>query len=294
MSFLKRAIDLTFALGQGNFGSTAGNAQLLQNLRVNTQIVKAGGASMGTATLQVWGMTLDQMNTFSTLGQRPTTQRKNTITIAAGDSSQQTKPTLFIGNITDAWYDGSQPGSPVFQVLAHVGGFDAVSPAPPTSFQGSVNIADVLSSLAVAAGKTFQNNGVNTQISNPYYTGSVRDQILAAVRDAGCQWNGLDNNVLSIWPSGSNAQGGQVPLLSKSTGMIGYPSFTSQGIIVKSLFNPAIGFGQQVQVQSNDVNGANGMWNVYSLSYNIASRLPRGPWEMSISAARPGFTVVSG
>lgn len=293
MSFLKRSIDLTFALGQGNLGDSGANAVKLKGLRITSEIIKAGGQSMGTATLQVFGMTLEQMNTFSTLGQRPTTQRKNQITIEAGDDDQDTKPTVFIGNITNAWIDGSTPGSPVFQVLAHVGGFDAVNPVVPTSFKGTVNAVDVLSSLAVKAGKAFENNGVNVQLSNPYYSGSVRDQILACIKDAGVQWNGMDNNILAIWPS-NGSRGGSIPEVSKATGMEGYPSFTSQGIIVRSLFNPSIGFGSKIKVVSDKINGANGEWNVYSLSYNLDAKQPRGRWNMSISAARPGFNVVSG
>lgn len=290
MTFVKRAIDLTFALGEGNLGDSSGNAVKLSGLRVTSEILKPGGGSMGTATLQAFGMTFDQMKQFSTLGQRPTTQRRNQLTIEAGEDGG-TMSTVFIGNITNAWFDGASPGNPAFQVLAHVAGFDAVNPAQPTSFKGSANVADILSSLATKAGKSFENNGVNVQLSNTYYTGSVRDQIIAAIRDAGCQWNGMDNNVLAIWPTGQ-ARNAQAVLISKTSGMEGYPSFTSQGIIVKSLFNPSVGFGSPIQVQSNDVPAANGTWNVFSVSYNLDARMPRGKWSMTISAARPGFLVV--
>lgn len=290
MSFSKRDIQLTFALGEGNLGEGQGNAITLNGLRVTSEIVKAGGPSMGTATLQVFGMTLQQMNQFSTLGQRPTTWRKNTITIAAGDQGGLLS-TVFVGNITNAWFDGAAPANPAFQVLAHVGGFNAINPAKPTSFQGQANVSDILSGLAAQAGVSFENNGVTTTIANPYYTGSVRDQILRCVRDAGIHWNGMDNGVLAIWPN-NGSRGGSIPLIDKTTGMDGYPSFTSQGIIVKSLFNPSIGFGSKIQVNSDVVTNANGQWVVYSLSYNLDARMPRGKWQMTASAARPGFAVV--
>jgi hypothetical protein len=291
VSLEKRAIDLTFTLGEGNFGSESGNAVKVTGLRVLTEIVKAGGPSMGTATLQVFGMTLDQMNKFSTLGQRPTTVRKNGLTIDAG-TDDATKSTVFIGNITDAWFDGNNPAQPSFQVLAHVGGFSAVNPNDPTSFKGSAKISDILQTLATKAGVGFENNGVDVIINNPYYTGSVRDQILKCIKEAGVQWNGMDNGILAIWPS-NGSRGGSVPLVSKDTGMINYPSFTSQGITVNSEFNPSIGFGSKIQVESTKVDGANGEWIVYSLNYNLDAKMPKGRWSMTISAARPGYAVVA-
>jgi hypothetical protein len=140
-------------------------------------------------------------------------------------------------------------------------------------------------------GKTFENNGVQVQLSNPYYSGSAREQALAVVRDAGIQWNGLDENKLAIWPSGQS-RGGSIPVVDKTSGMENYPIFTSKGIQVTSLFNPSITFGGKIQVNSI-LDGANGQWVVYALTYNLDAKVPRGKWNMSISAARPGFAVVA-
>lgn len=290
MSFAKRKINVTFELGEGNLGQGGANSVKLSGLRVIAQIVKAGGPSLGTAQLQIFGMTLQQMNQFSTLGQRATTVRKNQITIEAGDEGGAMS-TVFIGNITNAWFDGAAAPNVPFQVLAHVGGFDAVSPLAPTSYKGTVDAATILSGLATKMGKTFENNGVQVQVTNPYYSGSAREQTLACVKDAGIQWNGLDENRLAIWPSGSS-RGGAIPLVNKDTGMEGYPTFTSKGISVNSLFNPSITFGGKIKVGSI-LDGANGEWIVYALNYDLAANMPRGRWHMTIASARPGFAVVA-
>lgn len=291
MSFEKRRIDLTFTLGEGDFGEGGGNSVKLSGHRVLSQIIKAGGPSMGTAQLQVFGMTLEQMNKFSTLGQRPTTVRKNTIIVEAGEEDGA-MATVFTGNITNAWFDGVSAPNVPFQVLAHVGGFDAINSIPPTSYRGSVDVVTILSGLATKMGKGFENNGVSVRLFNPYYTGSARDQALACVRDAGIQWNGLDESKLVIWPSGQS-RGGAIPVVSKNTGMENYPTFTSQGIQVSSLFNPSIAFGGKVKVESI-LDGANGEWIIYSLTYNLDAQQPRGKWHMTMSGARPGFAVVAG
>lgn len=290
MGFERRKIDVAFQLGEGNFGEGGSNQVKLSGLRVSSRIIKAGGPSMGTANLQIYGMTLQKMNELSTLGMRPTTVRKNIITVEAGEENGAMSA-VFTGNITNAWADFSNMPDVPFQVLAHVGGFDAVNPAKPTSLKGSISVATMLSSLATQMGKSFENSGVDVKLTNPYYTGSYRDQALAIVNDAGIQWNGLDDNKLAIWPAGSS-RGGQVPLVSKTTGMIGSPAFTSQGIMVKSLFNPSIGFGSKIKVESF-LKPACGEWIVYALEYALDANFPGGQWSLQASAARPGYAVVA-
>jgi hypothetical protein len=290
LTYVRRKLSTTFQLGEGNFGENLGNAVKLEGLRTSARIIKAGGPSMGTAQLQIYGMTLDKMNQFSTLGLRPTTVRKNVITVEAGDVDAA-QSAVFIGNITNAWFDGAAAPDTSFQVLAHVGGFDAVNPNKPTSYKGTADVATILSGLATQMGKSFENNGVDVKLSNPYFTGSARDQALACVKAAGIQWNGLDDNKLAIWPSGQS-RNGTIPLVSKETGMELYPTFTSQGIMVRSLFNPAIGFGSKIKVESI-LKPANGEWVVYALSYELDGEFPQGRWHMTIQAARPGYAVVA-
>lgn len=290
MSLEQRAIDVTFELGEGNFGEGGSNKVKLTGLRIAAKIIKAGGPSMGTAQLQIYGMTLDKMNKLSTLGQTPTTVRKNTITVEAGDIGG-VMSAVFIGNITNAWGDYQGAPDVPFQVLAHVGGFEAVNPGKSLSYKGSVDASTILQGLATQMGKSFINNGVTAKVTDPYYTGSLRDQALMCVKDAGIQWNGLDNNQLVIWPSGKSRDG-QVPLVSPDTGMIGYPTFTSVGILVRSLFNPSIGFGGKIKIQSS-VTPACGEWVVYALEYDLSAEFPKGPWAMGISSARPGYAVVA-
>ena len=75
MNFVQRVIDVTFTLGVGSFVGSGGNNVTLTGIdntkpgpRVGCQISGAGGAVMSNLELQIFGMTLDQMNQLSTLG----------------------------------------------------------------------------------------------------------------------------------------------------------------------------------------------------------------------------------
>ncbi len=74
--------------------------------------------------------------------------------------------------------------------------------------------------------------------------------------------------------------------------MIGYPTYQQSGVVVRSLFNPAMKFGSQIKVES-ELTPANGLWNVYGLNYSLSSQLPDGPWEMVMSGypATPNVTI---
>lgn len=289
MSFARRLIEVTFQLGEGAFGESGTNTVTLAGLRMTSKIVKAGGRSMGTASIRINGMTLSLMNQLSTLGQLVQLTRRNTIAIAAGDEGS-TLGTVFVGTITNAWIDFQGAPDVAFQVEAHAGLIEALAPCPPSSFKGSADVAVILSGLATQMGLPFENNGVSVILSNPVFNGSARDQALAAVEHAGIEWNGLDNGVLAIWPRGG-ARGSTAPLISPETGMVGYPAYTSKGILVRTLFNPSIGYGQKIVVQSS-VQPACGEWNVYSLDHNLDTLQPNGQWFSTLEACRPGLVAL--
>lgn len=290
MALKERLVSVTFTLGEGAFGESGSNSVKLSNLRTSIKISKAGGNAMSSAQAQIYGMTLSMMNQLSTLGMVPKLVRRNTILIEAGDDPAALA-TVFIGTIVNAWFDGQSSPQVVFNVEAHSGLLEAVSHSPPKSYTGPTDVAVVLSSLAAEMNMPFENSGVSVILSQPYYYGSPRNQALAAVKDAGIEWNGLDNNILAIWPSGQS-RGGNVPVISPTTGLVGYPTFTSIGIQFRTLFNPSLGLGNRVQLENSILDTANGLWTTYLIDYTLESQMPEGQWFADVMAAPPGYGPV--
>lgn len=301
MALIRRLIDVTFELGQGSYGTGGFNTVTLSGLRVSANVQNAGGRSMGSADVRVWGMTLSKMNQLSTLGMVVTAQRKNVLTLSAHNEGEAPS-TFFKGTIYDAWADlNSQPDVP-FIVSAKTALFEAVQQATPISIRGSSDVASMLSGIAAQMGYPFVNSGVTSRLSNSYFGGSLRDQALRIVKQAGIQWNSCENGVLAIWPAGGS-RGGANPVISSETGMIGYPSFTANGIMIKTLFNPSIGLGTRLSVHSSlqtilsrAENPANptqaaGDWIVYKLDHQLESLMPRGKWYSSVLAVPPGAGI---
>lgn len=274
MSLTRRYLNLTFALGKGSFGDGGFDTVEFTGLRSSATISKAGGVSMSQLQLRVQGMSLSDMNALSTLGKPLVDGRNNTVTIVAG-SDDAGEGVVFTGTISEAWVDMADAPNGVFTVNAFTGLLDALKPIPASSFQGQADAATVLAGLATQMGVAFENNGVQVQLANPYFPGTALAQVKACAKAANIEYV-LDGAVLAIWPKGG-ARGGAIPLLSPTTGLVGYPQHTENGIRLTTLFNPSITFGGQVQVESA-LTPAAGTWTVFSLAHELEAETPGGAW----------------
>lgn len=77
---------------------------------------------------------------------------------------------------------------------------------------------------------------------------------------------------------------GTTRVLSATTGMIGIPEFTEQGIKVKMLLDNQTRLGSGLRIESEQYPAANGQYVVYKLGFDIASR--ETPFYYIAEAAR--------
>lgn len=291
MTLLARRLEVTFrrdqSAGTANFPGTTSNTVTLKGLRVAAKIANAGGASMPHLQLAVYGMQLEQMNSLSTLGQDISLIPRNEVLVSAGDESAGAMTTVFVGNIIDAFVDFNTQGDVPFRVEGYGLGALAVLSAKPQSFTGSVDVASVIAGLAIQMGKNFQNNGVTARLSNQYLYGSPRAQALKLVQNANIEWNSGEGDTVAIWPkTGSRANSGKMPVISPATGMVGYPTFTRNGLEVRTLFNPSITFGALAEVQSS-IKAACQTVKVMGLDHDLSAQVPKGPWFSTIRGYNP-------
>jgi hypothetical protein len=151
----------------------------------------------------------------------------------------------------------------------------------------------------------FENNGVSTKLPISYFPGNVWTQMQACAEQANINAEVINGSVLAIWPKGgSRTSVTLVPVVSKETGMIGYPAFTQQGIIFKTVFNPQIAFGGTVKLTSSVLSGviaaqqdknksfkapADSVWAIYKLDHALDSLVPRGQWMSTGYGYNPNY-----
>lgn len=281
--------DLMFVitLSTGSFGSSSNNQITLQGFRASVDVDKGGGQMFGQLRAQIYGVSQSNMNSITTLMYQPRTLNPNTISVYAVDGPQQTL--VFQGNIVTAWGVYQQP-EVFLQIVAQAAYFNQLQAVPPTSYQGSVDVATAMSQIATVMGYTFENNGVSgVTLSNPYLPGTAIDQANAIAQAAGIWW-GIDNGVMFIAPSYTPRSNGKViPQIGPTTGLNGYPVFDGAGINLQCLFNPSVKFMGLIQLVTS-IPRAAGQWIATGISYKLESQKPGGAWFMTI---RGNFSGIS-
>lgn len=293
MALEQRLMGVTISLSQEKTGTPnqatsfteGGNTvKLPAGLRMSAYLQNAGGLSDGTMDLTIYGMTRSLMNQLSTLGIQVNLVPKNPITLTAGTQGKMT--TAFQGYIMSAYADWNASPEPAFLITAHTFGAWGAAPAEASSFQGPADVATIMAGFATKMGMRFENSGVTTKLPSSYFPGSLRDQARKCVKDAGISWNNGELGLIAIWPK-TGGRGGQVPVIAPPPkgSMIGYPTYTAYGIVLRNLYDPTIGLGQKVSVESSVLT--TGEWQVYSLAHHIEALVPNGKWESTVMGYNP-------
>jgi hypothetical protein len=300
LNYIERKIDLTFQLNSqakpvgvaagpdtpNVFKETGGNVVKLSGLRCSVNINKTAGKV--DAHVQVWGMTLDQMNKLSLLGTQYSAIGMNRLTIEAGDAENGMTEVFTNGAINAAYLDARGMPDVSFVLEAAASGFQQVVPVAPTSLPGpSVDVATQMKQFATQMGFDFHDGGVNVKLPSCYFAGSLWDQARVCAQHANIGWI-VDHGVLSIWPKNTTPPG-RVILIGPTSGLIEYPTFSSFGIEASCAFYPALiagpsgGINQTVEIKS-EIQSACGQWNIFQLTLELESEKPGGAWSMNFAA----------
>ncbi len=276
MSFVERAIDVTVTLGEGLFGEQVGASYTLSGLRVLAYIASMGGETQGVCNARIFGLPLELINQLTTIGPRGyNIPNQNRIQLDAGVDGQSLT-TVYKGWIQEAY--GEFQGIPEvsLSLLATAVAGPALQPVPPTPGKGAVDVATVMSQFAATMGFAFENNGVTGALADHYFSGTTLAKIKDCARAAHINYS-TDNGVLAIWEKGGYRQG-TMPVISPSTGLVGYPSFSSNGIRLRSIFVPSITQGQQFEVAGSQVTPANRIWVAARIVHSLETQTPNGEW----------------
>lgn len=279
MTLIRRVISLQITLGQGDFGQPSQDTVTVEGSRASVSIVHAGLVA-STAQVQIWGLSPDLINRLTVTGKFYMEQKlPNRVTILAGDEHGQA--VCFCGNILEAWGDASQAPGLMFYLSAVSGLFDGARPIQPTSFRGGVDVGTAISSIATQIGYGFENSGVTGVLTNPYKPGSAKAQVESFCRDVGCEFSFDDvAQVIAIWPK-NGVRDGAALKLTPSTGLVGYPAFSQQGLRLRTIYNPSLRFASKIEIESR-LSQANGTWKVAALAHRLESGIPDGQWFSDI------------
>lgn len=195
-------------------------------------------------------------------------QTAKILTLEAGRESTGTT-VIFSGNIVSSIV--SQPPDVGILLKCLTGNFykgnilSTNQPGQSTILQVSTRLAQVLNSTL-----KFQADDKN--IGNYQFSGGALKQIELLNTMGGINAY-LDDNVLVVKNAGAFLTGtGTTKILSASTGMIGIPEFTEQGIRVKFLIDNNTVLGGRLTIDSKQYPAANGDYIIYKLGFQLSTR----------------------
>lgn len=292
-SFTRKKIEVSVELASNTqtnqpitFAGTGSDTTTITDKRMSVRIQNSGAPSNSAAQVSIYGMTESTMNQLSTLGMVLNLVPKNILTIKAGDDAIG-MTTVFRGTIVSAYADMAAAPDVPFILDCQSSLAEATGNVQPTSYRGSVPVSTIMSGFARQMNVGFENNGVDVTLMNPYYRGSVDAQLKECARDANINAEIVNGNILAIWPRfGSRTTVTKIPLIAAPPdgAMIGRPSFTQQGIMVRNIFNPEIAFGAKVEIRTREaaLAKANGQWTIYKLDLALDAQMPKGQWSSTL------------
>jgi len=282
----KKRLKFIITLGTGKFGSSDNNRITLEGYRAIADIDKAGGMMMGTLRARIYGVSQDDMNSITTLQWKPQSIIPNTVEVYAIDGDKETL--VFAGNIVNAWGDYQSMPDVYLRMQAQSAFINQLKPIAPRSFQGSIDVASVMSQIARDLGYNFENNGVSVTLTDVYLPNTGLEQAKDLAHAANIDLY-LDDKTLAITPA-NHPRGELIPEISAESGMIGYPTFDGIGVNFQTIFNPSVTFGGRIKLTTN-IKQAAGEWIVTSIGHRLESEKPGGSWLSNVRGNANGLAI---
>ena len=280
MSFSKKDIRVTFQLGAGSFNS-AGNTKIITGLACSFNIEQVAAPDFCKAQGKIYNMNIDDIAKLTTLSFEPlAVDKRNLIKIETTENNIDFT-TVFVGEIENAFGDFNAAPDIALTINAMSGSYAMKLPASPISSKGTTLVKDLFNKLAMQAGYKFETD-ITASVNNIYLQGSVMQQIYSLARAIGAKVI-IDNDILRVMKKDESLKNGTV-LINAESGLIAYPTFSNQGIVLSCEYNPRIKQQGLIQVESI-VPKATGTWRVIKINHIIAANIPAGgEWKTQIEA----------
>lgn len=219
----------------------------------------------------------------SPFNQNPTPKR---LIVEAGRVSTGAS-LVYSGDIVET--KGTQPPDIQVCIKAKTGNFDKGN-ILSRSKQGKTPLSNIAKDVANDLGVKLDFQAKEKQISNYSHSGAALKQV-DKLGTTGAVSAYVNNGVLVVKDVNVPLKG-RTRVLNIDTGMVGIPEFTEQGIKTKMLFDNQTDLGFGLDITSVMNPAANGLYVVYKLQFELASR--DTPWYLIAEATRADGTITNG
>lgn len=289
-SFRKRKLRVTLLLGspEQKFDDNGNNTVIIENLRVSAQIFSGGGNIAPTSQIVIYGLSQTIMDRVARIKWNTDAAKLNFVRLETLNNDVYS--VLFEGMISFASPNFAAVPNVSLTIKATTAAQHQILPTEPISQMGDVDVAVLINQICQKMGMEFENNDVTAKISNPYLCETSLEQIKKLCQAADIDL-AIEANKVAIKNKGQGRKI-KVPVISPTSGLIGYPTLDLSGIKFQCLFDPEIKFHGICEVRDSVITPANGQWLIYGLTHYLDSETPNGKWFCQVSATHIGEVKV--
>jgi hypothetical protein len=289
ISFTKKQLRVTLILSGANsvFPGTNSNTLIIEGMRMTAK-VQAVARLATQADVRIYGMRQADMNALTVAWANPPVVLDHLVIVEANTTGNADGwVQVFKGTIIEAQPDYRGMPDVSFNLLAVTGYFQKINPAEPVSYPNEVDISTVIQDMVAIMGDPWTlvfGDEVEGVLSNPYFYGTMWDQLAQACAAANCDFY-IQGDQILITAAGRARGAEPAVVLRADSGLVGYPMFERSGLSVTALFDPAFLCGVALEIVS-DVPNATGRWYPYSIFHTLESNMPRGSWMSELKCLR--------
>lgn len=248
---------------------TRGKVAWFDNLAIEVQATKTSLAAANEATVKITNLakaTRDAILTETSPWNK--TQTRKRLIVEAGRSSYG-YTRVFAGDIMSA--TASQPPDITVTLTAKTDAWNKTQFAS-TSKGPLVQARSIAQGIADSLGLAALRWDVpDKQVSNWEHSGALSEQVNALARLG--RWSVfVDDDTLVVAPLGKPLASVSPAVLDSTSGMVGLPEATEQGVKVRMMFSPNVRCGAALTLRSAINPSVNGSFVIFKMSYELSNR----------------------
>jgi hypothetical protein len=281
----RKVIKLTLTLRDGVevFTAEGDNRLSTDGLAVSCNIAFGNGSITPTAQIVIHGLALSKMLKLMRVQWNTMQSLLNTVRIEVGE---QGSPLIvaYEGNITQATIDANAAPDVPLVITSQMAVYENMKVAEPyiTPKDQDIDVADIISELCQKMGYEYENNGVSKIVVNYTLEGSDLDKIKQLCIECDIDLY-VENKLIAICPKGG-ARLIKIPVISPSSGLIGYPVPDIKGVSFSCLYDPSIRFGGIITIKDSIIDVCNADWRLYGYTAQLEANIPNGKWQINANA----------
>ncbi|HFX7230514.1 TPA: hypothetical protein ACIFST_000049 [Citrobacter farmeri] len=276
----QRSLRFEFANETSSFDEKGNNKISISEVRSTVSFQSAGNLFGTQVNVSLFGLSMELLASLSSkaMGLFGSDTERISMKIYVGDTA------IFVGYMTSSIANMNTAPNSALMITATANADLQNKPSPPFSFNGATPVTSVITAICKAAGYSPYITGLDGIVAtNPHYEGSIFNQLEKLCDDFEIAMS-VASPTITFWPQ-NEKKDDVMPLISPEYGLIGYPIFSNGGVMFQTQFSTLLTTGRNVKLITS-LPHASGTYKLTSVSHELSSWMPDGPWHSVCIANR--------